>query len=348
MKRRKLTRKVMVGNVPVGGGAPIAVQSMTKTQTKNVVSTVEQIRALQKAGCDIVRVAVPDEESARSLKSIKEAISIPLVADIHFNTELGIESIRQGADKIRINPGTVPRRGLERLIGYATQRAVPFRIGINAGSLEKSLLRKYKRPTPEAMVESALSAAEFFEKKGCSGLVISVKSSDIGMTVEAYRMLSRRTDYPLHLGITEAGMPPEGIVRSSVGLGILLSEGIGDTIRVSLTASPVEEVIVAEEILKSLSLRQGLTLYSCPTCARCEIDLGSIVRKVREKIGNSAKPVKVAIMGCAVNGPGEAREADLGIAGGKGTALLFRKGKILRRVSEKHAVKALLDELKSL
>lgn len=345
---RKLTRKVMVGTVPIGGGAPISVQSMTKTQTKDVRSTIRQIKELVDVDCDIVRVAVPDEESAKSIKEIKKSISIPIVADIHFKPELAIESIRYGADKIRINPGTAPKNRLESVIDCASDRGIPIRIGINAGSLETSVLRKYGKPTSEALVESALSAIDFFEKKKFCDLVISVKSTDIKTTVEAYRTLSQRIDYPLHLGITEAGMSPEGVVRSSIGVGILLAEGIGDTIRISLTGSPVEEVIVAREILKALSLREGLMLYSCPTCARCEIDIESMVKEVRTRIRNLKKAIRIAIMGCTVNGPGEAKEADLGIAGGKGFALLFKKGTILRKVPEADIVNELLEELERL
>lgn len=345
---RRQTKRVMVGKVPIGGGAPISVQSMTKTQTKDVASTIEQIKELTEVDCDIVRVAVPDLESAECIKKIKRSISIPLVADIHFDPKLAIASIEYGADKIRINPGTIPKHRLGEIIECASHRGVPIRIGINAGSLEKSILKKYGKPTPEAMVESTLSAVDFFESKKFYELVVSIKSTDIETTVEACRDLSQKLDYPIHLGITEAGMPPEGIVRSSIGIGILLAEGIGDTIRVSLTGSPVEEVIVAQEILKALSLREGLMIYSCPTCARCEIDLEMLVREVRERVGNMKKSIRVAIMGCVVNGPGEAKEADLGIAGGRHSGLLFKKGEILRKVPESEIVDALLEELEKL
>lgn len=342
---RKLTKRVMVGSVPVGGGAPISVQSMTKTETRDVLSTVRQIRELTEVDCDIVRVAVPDEESAKSIRKIKKSVTIPLVADIHFSPELALLSMKHGADKIRINPGTMPKNRLEEIIQGATDRAVPIRIGINAGSLERSILRKYGTASSEALVESALSAVDFFESKNFRELVISVKSSDIQTTVDAYRLLSQQIAYPLHLGITEAGLAPEGIVRSSIGLGIVLSEGIGDTMRVSLTGSAVEEVVVAQEILKALSLREGLTLYSCPTCGRCQIDLESMVREVRKRIPNLKKSMRIAVMGCIVNGPGEARDADLGIAGGKSTGLLFKKGKKVRTVPEAEIVDALLEEL---
>lgn len=342
---RESTRKVMVGDVAIGGGASVSVQSMTKTRTRDESDTIRQIQELIEAGCDIVRVAVPDEESAESIRRIKEAISIPLIADIHFSPRLAILSIESGADKIRINPGNIPRNRLEEVVDCASDRGIPIRIGINAGSLEKAILAKYGAPNSEALVESALSAVDFFESKRFHKLVISVKSTDIFTTVNAYRLLSRRVNYPLHLGITEAGLPPEGVVRSSIGMGILLFEGIGDTIRVSLTGSPVEEVIVGQEILKALSLREGLMLYSCPTCARCEVDLESLAKEVREKTRNLEKPVRIAIMGCEVNGPGEAKEADIGIAGGKGGGLLFKKGEILRKVPESEIVDALLEEL---
>jgi len=345
---RKPTKKTMVGTVAVGGGAPISVQSMTKTETKDVASTVKQIRELTEAACDIVRVAVPDEESAESIREIKRSIEIPLVADIHFNPELALLSIKHGADKIRINPGTLPRRRLEEIIYCAADRNIPIRVGINAGSLERSILRKWGAPNSGALVESALSAVDFLESRNFTQLVISVKSTDIATTVEAYRSLAQQVDYPLHLGITEAGLPPEGIVRSSIGLGILLSEGIGDTMRVSLTGSPVDEVVVAWEILKALSLRDGLMLYSCPTCARCQVDLESIVKEVRRRTRNVRKHVRIAVMGCVVNGPGEAKEADLGIASGKGSGLLFKKGEKLRIVPEAEIVDALLKELQSL
>ncbi len=338
----------MVGDVPVGGGAPVSVQSMTKTQTRTAVNTIRQVKELIEAGCDIVRVAVPDEESAKSIEEMKESVSIPLIADIHFNPRLAILSMEYGADKIRINPGNMSKNGLESIIDCASDRGVPIRIGINAGSLEKPILKKHGRPTSEALVESALSAVDFFESKNFRELVISVKSTGIRTTVEAYRILSQRVDYPLHLGITEAGLPPEGIVRSSIGLGILLSEGIGDTVRVSLTGSPVREVVVAREILKALCLKEGLMLYSCPTCGRCEIDLESVVEEVRRKTRNLRKSVKIAIMGCVVNGPGEAKEADLGIAGGKGSGLLFKKGEVLRRVPEAEIVDALVRELENM
>jgi (E)-4-hydroxy-3-methylbut-2-enyl-diphosphate synthase len=335
----------MVGGVPIGGGAPISVQSMTKTKTTDVKGTVSQIRNLADAGCDIVRVAVPDAESAKCLTPIKESIRIPLVADIHFRPELAIMAMEYGADKVRIHPGTISRSRLSEIVDCAKAKNLPMRIGINAGSVEPSIRRRLGGVTAEALSASALEVVELLEGDGFREIVISVKSTDVHTTVEAYRLVSAKLDYPLHLGITEAGMAPEGIVRSSIGLGILLYEGIGDTIRVSLTGSPREEAIVGREILKTLSLRSGVMLYSCPTCARCEIDLESVVTRVRERLESVEKPVRIAVMGCVVNGPGEAREADLGIAAGKGKGRLFKKGEVLREVAEDEIVDALLEEL---
>ncbi len=344
--KRRMTKKIYLGKVPVGGGSPVTVQSMTKTDTRDVGATINQIRELEALGCDIVRVAVPDEEAARALAEIKKEIQVPLVADIHFDYKLAILAIESGADGIRINPGNIGRKEYVReVVRAAAERQVPIRIGVNAGSLHRKFLEKYGR-TAEALVESALAHVALLEKEGYFNLKISVKASSVKMTIEAYRLLAERVEYPLHLGVTEAGGPWTGTIKSAIGIGTLLAEGIGDTIRVSLTAPPHEEVKVGLAILRSLGLRkQGIELISCPTCGRCQFDLFAVVKAVEERLPHVEGPLKVAVMGCTVNGPGEAKEADVGIAGGKGCGLLFKKGKLIRKVPEAELVDVLLAEI---
>ena len=349
MAPRKKTREIHVGSVPVGAGNPIAVQSMTKTDTRDIQSTVKQIRSLGKAGCEIIRIAVPDGTAAQALGSIKKSVTIPVIADIHFDWRLALEAINQGVDGLRINPGNIGARWkVVEVVSAASDRHIPIRIGVNAGSLSKKLLAKHRHPTPEALVESAEEHINILEQLQFRDIKVSLKASNVPTTVDAYRLFSRRFRYPLHIGISEAGPSFTGIIKSSVGLGILLSEGIGDTIRVSLSAEPQQEIRVAYEILKSLGLRtKGATIISCPTCGRCEIDIRGLAAKVENRLKNINTPLTVAVMGCVVNGPGEAREADLGIAGGKGTGLLFRKGRIIKRVKEKELLHTLLEEIDS-
>jgi (E)-4-hydroxy-3-methylbut-2-enyl-diphosphate synthase len=341
----------MIGRVPIGGGAPVAVQSMTKTDTRDVSSTVAQIHLLEKSGCEIVRVAVPDREAALKLGAIKNEIHIPLVADIHFDYRLALEALVQGVDGLRLNPGNIGKKEhIARVAQAARERSVPIRIGVNAGSLEKALLDQYGAPTPEALVESALRHARLLEEHGFQLIKISLKASDPLSTVRAYQKISQLTDYPLHIGVTEAGPPLAGAIKSAVGLGILLYQGIGDTLRVSLTSDPAMEVKAAYGILRALGLRhRGIEIISCPLCGRCATDLEPVVQKVEEVLADWPEPLKVAIMGCEVNGPGEAREADLGVAVGKGTALLFRKGEVVQKVkTAAEIVAALLKEAEAL
>ncbi|HQA59511.1 MAG: flavodoxin-dependent (E)-4-hydroxy-3-methylbut-2-enyl-diphosphate synthase [Tepidanaerobacteraceae bacterium] len=347
IKRRK-SRKVMIKDVGVGGDSPITVQSMTNTKTDDIESTVNQIISLENAGCDIIRVAVPDMASAEAISKIKEQIHIPIVADVHFDYRLAIEAIKQGADGLRINPGNIgDAEIIKKVVETAKSFDVPIRIGVNSGSLEKDLLEKYGGPSPEALVESALRHVEILENMNFEHIVISLKSSDVLSCIHSYKLIAQKVDYPLHLGITEAGTLLTGTIKSSVGLGILLYEGIGDTIRVSLTGEPVDEVKVGFEILKSLNLRQyGINFISCPTCGRTQINLIKIANEVQEKLSHIKKPLKVAIMGCIVNGPGEAREADIGIAGGKKRVAIFKKGEIIKTVSEEDAVSELVKEIK--
>ncbi|HWR57707.1 MAG TPA: flavodoxin-dependent (E)-4-hydroxy-3-methylbut-2-enyl-diphosphate synthase [Thermodesulfovibrionales bacterium] len=347
MIRRKKTSVIHVGAVPIGGKNPIAVQSMTKTDTRNVKSTVNQIKSLERAGCEIIRIAVPDMQAARALGSIKKSAAIPVIADIHFDWRLALEAIHQGVDGLRINPGNIGAAWkVKEVVSAAKNNCIPIRIGVNAGSLSKKLLGKYGHPTPEALVESAAEHVNILERLNFREIKVSLKASNVPTTVDAYRLFSRKFRYPLHIGISEAGPSFTGMIKSSVGLGILLSEGIGDTIRVSLSANPIEEVRVAYEILKSLGIREkGANIISCPTCGRCEIDIRGIAAKVEDRLKNINKPVTVAVMGCVVNGPGEAREADVGIAGGKGVGILFRKGKVIRTVKEKDLLKTLLEEI---
>jgi (E)-4-hydroxy-3-methylbut-2-enyl-diphosphate synthase len=347
MIQRKKTRQISVGDVRIGGEAPISVQSMTNTDTRDVAATVAQIRRLAAAGCEIARVAVLDEEAARALSKIRARISVPLVADIHFDHRLAMASIRAGADGLRINPGNIgsPRQ-VREVAACAADAGIPIRIGVNAGSLEKDLLKKYNGPAAEAMVESALRQIELLASFGFERIKVSLKASDVGRTVEAYRALSEKSDHPLHVGVTEAGGLFPGIVKSALGIGMLLAEGIGDTIRVSLTRDPVEEVRVGYEILRALGIRRhGPEIISCPTCGRCEIDLFSVLERVERALLTYPEPIKVAIMGCVVNGPGEAREADVGIAGARGFGVLFKKGKRIRKVPEDQLVEALLQEI---
>lgn len=347
---RKLTRKINIGDVSVGGDSPITVQSMTNTPTQDVRKTVDQILKLEEAGCDIIRAAVPDMEAAVAIGEIKKQIHIPLVADIHFDYRLAIKAMEGGVDKVRINPGNIGDRDrVEKVVKLAKERKIPIRIGVNSGSVEKGLLEKYGGPTPEAMVESALGHARILEELDFYDTAISIKSSSVPQTIEAYRLLSQKCDYPLHLGVTESGTKYRGTIKSSIGIGTLLAEGIGDTIRVSLTDDPVEEVGAGIEILKALEIRKkGVVFVSCPTCGRTRIDLVRIAHEVEDRLKNVNKDIKVAIMGCAVNGPGEAREADIGIAGGDGEALIFKKGTILRKVSQENVIEELFKEIEKL
>lgn len=339
----------MVGNVPVGGGAPVVVQSMTCTKTENVRAAVQQIQQLEAAGCEIVRVAVPHMEAADAIPDILKEITIPLVADIHFDYKLAFRAIENGVSKVRINPGNIGEKSrVQAVLSAAKERSIPIRIGVNAGSLEKELIQKYKGVTAEALLESALKHISICEMQNFEDVVLSVKSSDVPLMIETNRLLSEKLNYPLHLGVTEAGTAQKGALRSAVGIGALLAEGIGDTIRVSLTADPVEEIKAAFEILKSLKLRQhGLTIISCPTCGRTGPDLIAIAEKVEMALGDSPKNLTVAVMGCAVNGPGEAKEADLGVACGKGDALLFKKGEIVGKIQVEEIVPTLVREVEN-
>ncbi len=350
MAKKKSTRQIRLGGVKIGGSAPVVVQSMTKTDTRNVFSTVAQIKRLQAAGCEIIRVAVLNAEAAQAIRSIKKKIKIPLIADVHFDHRLALESVANGADGLRINPGNIGSKlKIKEVVNAAKDKGVPIRIGVNAGSLEKELLRKYKHPSAKALVESAGRHIKILEDMKFTAIKVSLKASDVLKTIEAYRLFAEKFRYPLHIGISEAGPVFSGTVKSAVGLGILLSEGIGDTIRVSLTAEPVEEVKVAYEILKCLHLRQkGPELISCPTCGRCQIDIRGIVDSVEKKLVDIKKPVKVAVMGCVVNGPGEAREADIGIAGGKGMGILFKQGKVVKTLKERELFSTLIREIKKL
>jgi len=344
---RKKTREIWIGPIKIGGDAPISVQSMTKTDTRDIQKTVLQIRRLEEVGCEIVRAAVVDEEAARAIAEIKKRIKIPLIADIHFHYRLALEAMKSGADGLRINPGNIGGRDrLKMIVVNAKDRSIPIRIGVNAGSLEKDLLKRFGGATAEAMVLSALRTIEWMENLGFQQIKVSLKASDVLRTVEAYRLFSKTTDYPLHLGITEAGRGSDAIVKSSLGIGILLSEGVGDTLRVSLTGDPVQEVRVGYDILRSLKIRErGVEIISCPTCGRCEINLTPLVEKVEKATQRIDTPLTIAIMGCVVNGPGEAKETDVGIAGGKGMGLLFRKGRVVKKVREKDFARVLLKEV---
>lgn len=345
---RDHTKEIQIGDRKIGGGNPVLIQSMCNTKTENVAATVEQIHRLEDAGCDIIRVAVPTMEAAAAIREIKKQIHIPLVADIHFDYRLAIAAIESGADKIRINPGNIgARERVKAVVDKAKEYGIPIRVGVNSGSLEKDLLAKYGGVTAEALVESALKEVAVVEEMGYDNLVISIKSSDVLMCVAAHELIAKKTNYPLHVGITESGTLLSGNIKSSVGLGIILHEGIGDTIRVSLTGDPVEEVTTAKQILKTLGLRKGgVEVVSCPTCGRTRIDLISLANRVEAMVTEfDHLDVKVAVMGCVVNGPGEAKEADLGVAGGIGEGLLFRKGEIIRKVPEENLLDALREEL---
>ncbi|WP_347024287.1 flavodoxin-dependent (E)-4-hydroxy-3-methylbut-2-enyl-diphosphate synthase [Hungatella hathewayi] len=348
MTDRKQTKTVSIGNRKIGGGNPILIQSMCNTKTEDAEATVAQILALEEAGCDIIRVAVPTMEAAGALKEIKRQIHIPLVADIHFDYRLALAAIENGADKIRINPGNIgSEERVRTVVDKAKEYGIPIRVGVNSGSLEKELLEKYHGVTAEGIVESALMKVRMIEAMGYDNLVISIKSSDVLMCIKAHELIAEQTAYPLHVGITEAGTVRSGTIKSSVGLGIILHQGIGDTIRVSLTGDPVEEVMTAKQILKTLGLRKGgVEVVSCPTCGRTRIDLISLANRVEAMVTEfDHLDVKVAVMGCVVNGPGEAKEADLGVAGGIGEGLLFRKGEIIRKVPEESLLDALREEL---
>jgi len=347
---RKDTRKIRVKDIYIGGESKVTIQSMTTTDTRNVEATLGQIRALMVAGCDIIRCAVPDMEAAEALKEITKQIPIPVVADIHFDYRLALKSIENGIAKLRINPGNIGGEEKIKLLADAcTARGIPIRIGVNSGSMEKDILEKYGRVTPEGLVESALRNVELLENANFNNIIISIKSSDVITMMESYRILSGMVDYPMHLGVTEAGTIWRGTIKSSIGIGGLLSEGIGDTIRVSLTGDPVEEIKAGREILKATGhLKEGIEFVSCPTCGRTQIDLIRIANEVEEALKDSKKNIKVAVMGCVVNGPGEAKEADIGIAGGNGFGLIFKKGVILRKVSESELVSALLEEIDKL
>ena len=345
-----MTKQIMVGSVPVGGGAPVSIQSMCNTKTDDVEATVDQILRLEAAGCEIVRVAVPDMAAARAIDGIKRRIHIPLVADIHFDHRLALECAARGVDKIRINPGNIGGEDHVRAVAAACREGrIPIRIGVNGGSLEKELLGKYGGVTAQALAESAMGHAALLEKYDFTDICISVKCSSVPVTVEACRLLSQRCSYPLHLGVTEAGTPEMGMVKSAMGIGGLLCLGIGDTLRVTLTADPVEEIAAAKKILMAAGLRQeGPNLIACPTCGRTCIDLIPIAREVERRLAGCSKPITVAVMGCAVNGPGEAAAADVGIAGGRGEGLLFRRGSILRKVPQERLVEELMAEIETL
>ena len=342
-----MKREVTVGGVKIGGNNPISIQSMTNTDTRNVKETVDQIKRLETAGCEIIRVAVPDMEAAAAVGEIKKQIKIPLVSDIHFDYRLALECIKNGVDKVRINPGNIgDKERVKMVVDACRKRNIPIRIGVNGGSLEKELLKKYGKPTADALVESALGHVKILEDLDFSDIVVSIKVSDVPTMLEAYRKFNKISDIPLHVGVTEAGTKQAGMVKSAVGIGALLSEGIGNTMRVSLTADPVEEIYAAKEILKVLGLRkQGAELISCPTCGRTRINMIPIAEEMEKRLRDIDKDVKVAVMGCAENGPGEAREADIGVAGGVGEGLIFKKGEILRKVKEDEIIPALMEEI---
>ena len=347
---RKITRRINIGNIPIGGNAPVAVQSMTNTDTRDVSATVHQLEQLTDAGCEIVRLAIPDEAAVTAFREIKKKVSAPLIADIHFDHRLALGALSAGADGLRINPGNIGSKGaVEKVVNAARDLEAPIRIGVNAGSLHKEILSRYGGPTPEAMVASALEHVRLLESSGFDLIKISLKSSNVINTIKAYELLSEEVDYPLHLGVTEAGTLISGTVKSAIGIGYLLARGIGDTFRVSLTRDPVEEIRVAYEILRSLDLRsRGPEIISCPTCGRCEIDLFSIVEEVERAVSDIKASPKVAIMGCVVNGPGEAKEADVGVAGGRGQGILFRKGKVIKKIPENQLAGILIKEVRGM
>lgn len=343
------TREIKIGNLYIGGENPIIIQSMTNTPTEDVEKTVAQIKELEKAGCELVRVTVNTEKAAEAIKEIKKQINIPLVADIHFDYKLALKAMENGIDKLRINPGNIGDDEKVRLVvEKAKELNIPIRIGVNSGSVEKKILEKYGRVTAEGMVESAMYHVNLLEKYGFNNIIISLKASNVKMMVDAYRKISDLVDYPLHLGVTEAGTEFQGTVKSAIGIGSLLVDGIGNTIRVSLTENPVEEIKVAKEILKVLGLREGVEIVSCPTCGRTQIDLIGLAKKVEKEFGNIEKNIKIAVMGCVVNGPGEAKEADIGVAGGKGEGLLFKKGEVVKKVKEEEIIPELRKMLEEI
>lgn len=350
MFSRRQTKKIRVADFAIGGGAPISIQSMTNTDTRDINATVAQIRALEEAGCEIVRLAVKDAAAADAIKAIKALVKVPLVADIHFDYRLAIAALENGIDKLRINPGNIGSADrVEKVVAKAKEYGVPIRIGVNGGSLEKHLLEKYGGAAADALVESALSHIKILEDLDYDNIAVSLKSSDIATTVDAYEKIAEKVDYPLHVGVTETGTVYAGAIKSAAGIGAVLLRGIGDTIRVSLTGDPTEEVRCAKEILKALELRNfGVRFISCPTCGRTEFDLIKVAEEVESALAKMNKDIKVAVMGCAVNGPGEARDADIGIAGGKGEALLFKKGEIIRKIPEDRLVSELLMEIENM
>jgi (E)-4-hydroxy-3-methylbut-2-enyl-diphosphate synthase len=345
--QRRKTKSINLGGVRIGGDAPVVVQSMTSCDTRDVRATVAQVNELEEAGCEIVRVAVPDEAAAKAIHQIRARIHIPLIADIHFQYPLALLAMDHGADGIRINPGNIPAEGIRRIVEVARTNRKVIRIGINAGSLEKEIAARHGGPTSEALVESALKNIRLLEEMDFDLIKLSLKSSDVGTTIDAYRAVSEKTDYPLHLGVTEAGTLIQSAVKSSIGIGTLLYHGIGDTIRVSVTGSPVPEIGLAFGILRALNIRRkGPDIVSCPTCGRCEIDLLGLAERVERELSGMKTPMKIALMGCVVNGPGEAAEADIGIAGGRGSGMLFKRGKVVRKIREDEFVPVLLEEIR--
>ena len=348
MERRK-SKQVMVGGVPVGGGAPVTVQSMLNVPSTDIPGSVAQAKRLEEAGCQILRAAIPDHAAVALIPAIKEAVRIPLVADIHFDYKLALEAVAAGVDKVRINPGNIGDDSkVEAVAKACREKGVPIRVGVNSGSVEKHILAKFGGPTPQALVESALYHVSLLERYDFTDIVVSLKASSVDSTIRAYQLMAQRCPYPLHLGVTEAGTARMGLIKSAIGIGSLLQQGIGDTLRVSLTADPVEEIPAGKDILKALGMGTGPRLVSCPTCGRTRIDLVGLANQVEQALRSCEKDITVAVMGCAVNGPGEAREADLGIAGGEGEGLLFQKGKILRKVPEDQLLAALLEEVDKL
>jgi len=349
LERRK-SKQIKVGSVLVGGGAPISVQSMTNTDTRDITATIEQVNNLAAGGCDIVRVAVPDKEAAEALSQIVKMSNVPIIADIHFNYRLALEAISSGVQGLRLNPGNIGSSGkIKLIVKAAKEKDIPIRIGVNAGSLNKDVMERYGGVTPEAMVESGLEHIRLLEKEDFRNIKISLKASSVPLMVRAYGLMAEKVDYPFHIGVTEAGLPGKGTIKSAVGIGSLLAMGLGDTIRVSLTGNPLEEVRVGFDILRTLGLaKQGVELISCPTCGRCQLDLETIARQVENKLADCSYPIKVAVMGCVVNGPGEAKEADVGIAGGKQSGLIFRRGEVIKKVPQEELVEQLMNEIDSI